>query len=244
MANDNVPHFEAAQAPPLVLMELQVNTLFQCDGYDRLMSVNEPGNKQAPRFFLGRTPAGNLLRLRHDLPRDLAKELETLAAREPLPYDLKDPPREQFPIMHALRRHGAVVEDYRGPAYVFAKPIPRVGGVVLVEPQHANRLHPSLATLGPELIHRQPCLAVVEDGCAVSVCYSARTGPRGVEAGVETAPPYRGRGHALRATAAWARAIQQRGLVALYSTTWDNVPSLAIAKRHELRLYGEDWHVR
>ena len=225
-------------------MELQVNTLFQCDGYDRLMSVNEPGNKQAPRFFLGRTAAGNLLRLRHDLPRDLAKELESLAAREPIPYDLKDPPREQFPIMHALRRHGSVVEDYRGPAYVFPTPIPRVDGVVKLTPQYASRLHPSLVTLAPQLIHTQPCLAVVEAGRAVSVCYSARTGPRGAEAGVETAPEYRGRGHALRATAAWARTVQQQGLLALYSTTWENAASLAIAKRLGLRLYGEDWHVR
>ncbi len=43
--------------------------------------------------------------------------------------------------------------------------------------------------------------------------------------------------------AAWARAIQRRGLVALYSTSWENAASRALARRLSARVYGEDWHV-
>ncbi len=228
---------------PIALLELQVRTLFRFDAYDRMLALNEPGGTQAPRFFLGRTAAGNIWRLRHDLPRDLAKELETLAGREPLPYALDDPPLQTYAITHALRRHNAITHTYRGPAYAFLGDIPAVDGVVERLAEDAELLHPDLVTLAPELGPRQPCFAVVVDGCAVSVCYSARIGPLAAEAGVQTVQGYRGRGFATRVTAAWAAAIRAKGLMPLYSTTWENAASRQVAKHLGLTLYAEDWHL-
>ena len=225
----------------MTLLEIQVSTLYRCDAFGRLMSLNEPSSSPAPRFFLGRTQSGNLLRLHQDLPHDLVKEIEKLVEREPLPYTLHDPPREQFAIVHALRRHNAVITVHRGPAYAFLGPIPEVTGVVLLGPAEATRLHPELATLAAELASRQPCFAAMEDGVAVSVCYSARTGAHAAEAGVETAEAYRGRGLATRVTAAWAAAVRARGL--LYSTSWDNLASQAVARHLGLQPYAEDWHI-
>ena len=51
----------------MTLLEIQVSTLFRCDAFGRLMSLNEIASPVAPRFFLGRTQGGNLLRLRQDL---------------------------------------------------------------------------------------------------------------------------------------------------------------------------------
>lgn len=227
----------------MTLLELQVSTLFRCDAFGRLMSLNELPSPLAPRFFLGRTQAGNLLRLRHDLPRDLVKEIETLVEREPLPYALEDPPREQFAITHALRRHNAVIDVHRGPAYAFLGPIPVVSGNVPLGPAQAAYLHPALATLAPELASRQPCFAAVEDGVAVSVCYSARTGAQAAEAGVETVEAYRGRGHATRVAAAWAAAVRAQGLLPLYSTSWENPASRAVARHLGIEPYAENWHI-
>jgi hypothetical protein len=244
MATDNPPDSRRLQAlPPLVLLEIQVSTLFRCDAFGRLMSLNELASPVAPRFFLGRTQAGNILRLRDDLPYDLVKELEMLVEREPLPYDLQDPPREQFAITHALRRHNAVIDVHRGPAYAFLGPIPTVSGILPLGPAQAAHLHPALATLAPELASRQPCFAAVEDGVAVSVCYSARIGAQAAEAGVQTVEAYRGRGHASRVTAAWAAAVRAQRLLPLYSTTWENVASQAVARHLGLEVYAEDWHI-
>lgn len=244
MAADNAPNSRRLQAPPpMTLLELQVSTLFRCDAFGRLMSLNELASPLAPRFFLGRTQAGNLLRLRHDLPRDLVKEIETLVEREPLPYALEDPPREQFTIVHALRRHNAVIDVHRGPAYAFLGPIPVVSGILPLGPAQTAYLHPALATLAPELASRQPCFAAVEDGVAVSVCYSARTGAQAAEAGVETVEAYRGRGHATRVAAAWAAAVRAQGLLPLYSTSWENAASRAVARHLGLEPYAENWHI-
>ena len=93
-----------------------------------------------------------------------------------------------------------------------------------------------------------PVAAVVADGRAVSVCFSSRLTSRVAEAGVETAEPFRGRGYATRAVAAWAHAVRAGsprdsaggGRLPLYSTSWENLASQAVARRLGLRLYGVD----
>jgi len=63
------------------------------------------------------------------------------------------------------------------------------------------------------------------------------------EAGVETAPPYRGRGHAAQVVAAWARAVLELGRVPLYSTSWQNEASRAVARKLSLIRFGDDLHI-
>jgi predicted GNAT family acetyltransferase len=91
---------------------------------------------------------------------------------------------------------------------------------------------------------RQPCLGALEDGRVASVCYVAARSARAAEAGVETLPGFRGRGLAARATAAWARAVADVGLIPLYSTEWRNRSSRGVAARLGLILYGVDLHFR
>ena len=89
-----------------------------------------------------------------------------------------------------------------------------------------------------------PVVVAFEAGQPAAVCHS----PRGrtalaAEAGVETLEPFRGRGLATAAVACWARAVQRTGRLALYSTSWENAASRAVARRLAARPYGEDWHV-
>jgi len=82
-----------------------------------------------------------------------------------------------------------------------------------------------------ELPGRAPMLALVEDGYVVSVCFCARRSAEAAEAGLETAEHFRGRGLGPRVTAAWALAIRASGRLPLYSTSWSNEPSLAVARK-------------
>jgi RimJ/RimL family protein N-acetyltransferase len=88
-----------------------------------------------------------------------------------------------------------------------------------------------------------PVTAAVVNGSAVSICYCARLSPLGAEAGVETLDPMRGRGYATAAVAAWATAVRRQGLLALYSTTWENAASQRVAEKVGAVCYGEDWEI-
>ena len=86
-------------------------------------------------------------------------------------------------------------------------------------------------------------LAVMASGHAVSVCCCARRSEQAAEAGVETAPGLRGRGLAPRVTAAWALAVRELGLTPLYSTSWENGASLAVAHKLGLIPYASHWRI-
>ena len=77
-------------------------------------------------------------------------------------------------------------------------------------------------------------MAIVIDGTAVSVCFSARSTTAASEAGVETLPEHRGRRHAGAVTAAWAAQVRRQGRIPLYSTSWTNHPSRRVAARMSL----------
>ena len=61
------------------LMRLHVEALFTHDANNRLLRGNEPSGAEAPRFFLGRTADGPVIRFRHDLDDDTRHELEAAA---------------------------------------------------------------------------------------------------------------------------------------------------------------------
>src|SRR2546428_13888036 len=86
-----------------------------------------------------------------------------------------------------------------------------------------------------------PVTAAVVNGGAVSICYGARLSSSGAEAGVETLDSMRGRGHATAAVAAWATAVRRRGLLPLYSTSWENVASQRGAEKVGAGCFGGGW---
>ena len=42
---------------------------------------------------------------------------------------------------------------------------------------------------------------------------------------------------------AWARAVQAIGATPLYSTSWENAASQAVARSLQLEMFGSDFHV-
>jgi hypothetical protein len=196
-------------------------------------------------FFLGRTADGNVWHVGAGLPDALAAELDALGAAEPVTDDWREPPRCRAAVVARLGSTG----EWRGPAYVVPSGVrataPVAGSVAtaLVDARSAGVLGDDFGWLAAELDAWAPCLAVVEAGRAVAVCFSSRIGRRACEAGVETLVAERGRGLAGLAVAGWAEAVRRGGRVPLYSTGWENRSSRRVAEKLGLRLYGEDWHV-
>src|SRR4051812_36180112 len=66
------------------LMRLHVDALFTHDARGDMLRVNEPNGAVAPRFFLGQTTEGLLLRFRGDVGEKMRRELADAAALEVL----------------------------------------------------------------------------------------------------------------------------------------------------------------
>ena len=221
------------------LLALHIEALFTHDAAGRMLRVNEPGGGPAPRFFLGRTRAGNLWRARHDLPAPLVARLDAIAATEPVTAGLDTPPAGLSALRAALTEHAPIQEEGGGPAFYFPDAItpPDVVPITDASAELVRNTFPWLIPFHPAW---RPCVAVVQGGAAVSICHSSRLTPRAAEAGVETLPDYRGRGYATRVTAGWALAVRALGLTPLYSTSWDNLASQGVARSLGLIMYAND----
>jgi len=230
-------------------MALHVTALFVHDEDGRLVRPNQPGNEHLPppRFFLGRTAHGNLWRFAAGLAHDSLVELARLAGAERSSRALADGPERLDPMRRCLERDAPIEATYHGPAFRFPElgSLPRAGGdVVAITPDRAELLEPHFSSFLPTFPRGAPYVALVEDGAAVAICHSATGRGPAVEAGVETAPGWRRRGHASRVVAGWARAITDEERLPLYSTWWDNPASRGVARRLGLIPFGSDLHFR
>jgi len=226
------------------LMAIHVRALFTHDDNSRLLFVNEPGGgTPAPRLFFGRTRAGNLWRFRADLPEVLIEKLEELCMDEPVGTDFYHPPRYVKLYMRLLPTHSPGQDIWMGPAYRFMEGIEPSRPVLAITETNAELLRGGFEKLVAELPAWQPFLALIEKGQAVSVCRSVRITAAAHEAGVETLPDFRGKGYAKDVIAGWARVVQSIGAIPLYSTSWENVASQALAKKLHLVPYGADFQI-
>jgi RimJ/RimL family protein N-acetyltransferase len=225
------------------LMRIHVETLFTRDAAGRLLRVNEPNGADAPRFFLGRMAEGSGCWFRRDVDDRLARELvaASRAGRgdDDRPLAPEDPARYEA----ILARAAPVERTWAGPAFCFPGALPDPGDVIHVTDANAEILRPHLAEWLDGTSPERLTMAVVIDGRAVTLCSSVRIGASAHEAGVETTPGFRGQGHAARAVAAWAAAVRRIGIAPLYSTSWSNTASRALARKLRLRMFGADLHI-
>lgn len=230
---------------PQHLLDMQINTLYQCDAAGRLLCVNEPDYPPAPRFFMGRTSTGNCWRFRYDLPAYLIVQVDTLCRAEPVRAELHTPPQQYAAIKAALAAHAPVTNEYRGPAYWVPESVTPPPQVLLLDDATIQLAQPHFPwlTTTDSYYAMGPVAAVVADGCAVSICFCSRSPGQATEAGLETAAAYRGKGFAKLAVAGWAAAVRQRGWLPLYSTSWENHASQRVAQKLGLVCYGEDWSI-
>jgi RimJ/RimL family protein N-acetyltransferase len=130
-----------------------------------------------------------------------------------------------------------------GPAFVFPDSLAQSADLVVVQDETLLAHNFGGWALGEIAAGRSPVLAIVEDGRPVSIGFCARSSSVAAEAGVETAPAYRGRGFGPRVVTAWALAVRASGRIPLYSTSWTNDASLSIARKLGLTTYASDWSV-
>lgn len=230
------------------LMELHVAALFTHDSAGRLLRINEPHGRGeiAPRLFLGQTPDGSVLRVRADVDERRRFELENAAARLTVGVDALTTRLESGAFCSILEADAPIAAVERGPAFLCPTglaPNPALPGATVITMANAECLGPLLPQWLEDVPHYQPMLALVHGDEAVAVCGSVRRTAHAHEAGVETAPSMRGRGYALAVVSAWADAVRGLGRLPLYSTSWDNAASRAVARRLGLVQFGNDLHM-
>lgn len=214
---------------------LQLETLFVYDKNGRIISTREPNPRPGPRFSLIRGNTECAWATRADVSNALAAQVDRLAREEPTLKDFRCEP------LHATRYAsllGGRLDS--GPAFTFPDTIASLEGITVIDGLAALSRHFQGWTAN-EIPGCSPIFAISENGHAISVCFSARQSSVAAEAGVETARPFRGRGLAPQVTAAWASSIQASNRLPLYSTSWSNEPSLAVARKLGLQACASDW---
>lgn len=229
---------------------MQISALFLSDAEGRLRYIPEPGYEEseldpAPRFFMGRTLHGNVWRFRHDLPDAVVHSVDQVCRNEPIAKNLTDPPHQAAAIRTALNEYGPITKEERGPAYWIPDSVQASADAVLISEANAYLLktHFPWKITSRSNFRTGPLAATVVRGKAVSVCYCARITSLVAEAGVETVKAFRGQGYASVAVAGWAGALRRRGLLPLYSTSWENSASQGVARKLGMIHYGDDWSI-
>lgn len=221
-------------------MELHVEALFSHDDAGRLTHVNDPIAAVAPRFFIGHTADGPVIRFRRGTASDVERELEAAALKAARVFDS---PIDPSPYRAILDRSSPSGPAWAGPAFTFPSSLPEHVEAFLVTPENSHVLESHLAPWIPDVTSCEPMIAVAVDGHAVAVCASVRRTRRAHEAGVETVAAFRRRGYAASAAAEWARAVREAGRVPLYSTSWENEASRGLARKLVLVQFGSDLHI-
>jgi len=232
----------------LLLMKWHVEALFTHDAQGRLLSVNEADGGPAPRFFLGRTTEGCLWRFAANLPAAVVRELEHVCRDEP-PARSGD---DRTSLRHAqyieiLAAHQDIVNVWTGPCY--AEPMSRrserrdeIHQCCSIDESNLHLLNTHLKEWLDAALRWQPMIVAVSEGHAVSVCASVRRSPTAHEAGIETAPEFRGRGFGRSALSAWLAGVSRLGIEPMYSTSWANEASRRLAATAGLEQVGVDFH--
>lgn len=233
-----------ATAGPLAVLELDTRTMFVLDANGRILRENDPDRSPGPRVFIAGCPAGNLVRVRADVPD--AAEIERIVASAPPWFDALQPPpwldrasaslgpvTVTASLIYALPRHAV----QPAPMLVYSD---TGKGAALIARLARDGMPAPLADAGFLSVADfwPPWCAVIQGQQIAAMAFAARLGPEGAEAGVYTFPAFRGRGLAGQATAAWSAMPELASRTLFYSTTVDNLSSRRVAARLGLRQIG------
>ena len=215
-----------------------VRVLFTRDADGDLVGINEDDGPRAPMLYVAWSQRGMLWRVREDVTPALAARIGEIVDKAPVHDALMQPPAYVAELRAVLAEAGPITDENAGIEYEFPEQVALPEGVVAIttdDIEVLERWMPSwryYATIG------LPMTAILHDGAAVAVCACVRRPDGATQAGLETHPAFRGHGHAAAVTAAWARAVRERGLVPLYGTSWSNQASQRVAAKLGLRPYA------
>ena len=218
--------------------QLQLETLFVLDERGRIRSTRELRAAAGPAFVLIRGRTEVAWAVHADLPEEVAAAVIELAQWEP-PL-----PAWDRPPVHAERYQALIAGEFdAGPAYEFPDSFISSERLTPIHDEAMLQTHFTGWTAGEIEGGAAPMVAIVVDGSPVSVCFCARRSDVAAEAGVETAPAYRGRGFAPRTVSAWAVAVRESGRIPLYSTSWTNSSSRHLAIKLGLEMYATTFSI-
>ncbi|MCH4570294.1 GNAT family N-acetyltransferase [Bacillus sp. ES1-5] len=220
----------------LELIAIQVEVLFVHNQVGKMKCVNEQGNPKAPRFFLGRTREGSITRYHCDLDDETVNKIEKLI-REPSNHI------EIAKVIGVLNEERTVENIWMGPAFMFSNNLHKPTRTIQITEKNKELLRENFPNLIEQMEWRQPYFAIVENERVVSICCSARSTPIAAEASVETLAEFQGNGYGTDVVTAWAISIQEEKRIPLYSTSWDNYASQAVARKLKLINYGMNLHI-
>jgi hypothetical protein len=218
--------------------ELHVETCFVLNDDRRIVSTREPNGQPGPLFTVIRGSSSCAWAVRADVSRSIALELEAIASDEPPTADFRSAPVHTHRYLNLL---GSTLglSHTAGPAFSFPQSFVASSEPIRIEDELMLKHNFRGWVPGEIEAGCGPVVGIVRDGHPVSVCFSARRTDFAAEAGVETAERYRRSGYGAEATTAWAIAVRSTGRVPLYSTSWDNQPSLGVARRLGLVCYAK-----
>lgn len=186
--------------------QLQLETLFVLSDRGRILCTRQPQPSPGPAFMLIRGSTSVVWAVRDDVADGVADELDEQARQEPASPEWERPP------VHAQRYQAMLRGRVKsGPAFDFPESVASPEGVVVVHDEALLQRHFPGWVAGKIEAGASPVQAVLVDGYAVSVCFCARRAMVAAEAGLDTAPAFRGRGYAARVTSAWATAVRGTG---------------------------------
>ncbi len=222
------------------LMNLQAETLYVLDEHQRIVAINEPLEMQPPAVFVGKTTEGLVIRFRKDLPQTAIDEILGILEVVPDPLNI-------VRLCSIIERYRKVSDIWMGPAYVYPGSEARIEcdpAVHLIDETNRHLLKKHFPFLYEGLAGHLPAAGYVLGGEFVSICCSARVSAKAAEASLKTADAFRGQGFAKLVVRAWCEEVSRRGLIPLYSTSWDNLSSQNVARKLGLRQYGMDLSIR
>ncbi|MGE7891104.1 GNAT family N-acetyltransferase [Bacillus cereus] len=220
----------------LDLIAIQVEVLFVHSPVGKMKCVNEKGNPKAPRFFLGRTREGSITRYHCNVDDKTISKIEKLI-REPSNHI------GIAKIINVLNEERTVENIWMGPAFMLPNNLHKPTRTIQITEKNKELLRENFSNLIEQMEWRQPYFAIVQNEKVVSICCSARSTPVAAEASVETLAEFQGNGYGTDVVTAWAISIQEEKRIPLYSTSWDNYASQAVARKLKLINYGMNLHI-
>ncbi len=201
------------------------------DSAGQLVRLPIPDPDTLFRVYVTRHAQGNTLFFQAGLLHSIREEL----LRLPVTDFFEHPER----VEAILAADAPCAERHIGKSYIFPGTLspalyPDVARLSQIDPALVRQFDPRLDPRQKEIF------CVLADGQIAATCESFREDARAGEAWVQTLGPYRRRGYARQATAAWAHWLQQHGKVPFYSHKWENRASQAVAHSLGLIQYIED----
>jgi hypothetical protein len=220
------------------LLKMHIKALFTLDSQSKLVSINEPWDKTrtAPQLYIGKTFDGSVVyRFRYDISFKTVKYLEQYLLNESsnngneIKYT-----NEYLKILESGNYFSEICYYYKDTVSEEIK-----NNCVKITSENINvyKLN-CFEWLNDEIKYSQPCYGIIENGQMVSICRSVRITEKAHEAGIETLERHRGRGLAKIVLKNWAKEIQDKGCIALYSTNKGNESSQRVAEKALLNKYG------